>query len=159
NFSAALQMNERDKRRMGIAGIALILASVALGVGTFFGSKAAPTVPAKAAVTPDVHTFDHVTLSAKAATVYDLTTGQTLFGKNADTQLPLASLTKLLTMYAALDSLSAESPVTISKTALAQDGDNGFTEGQTFQFESLARFALAASSNDAAEAIEEAAGN
>ena len=44
--------------------------------------------------------------------------------------------------------------------ALSQGGDaadNGFTSGETFSFEDLARLTLAASSNDGAEAIAEAA--
>ncbi len=48
----------------------------------------------------------------------------------------------------------------MTPVALSQDGDaadNGFTQGETFDFEDLARLTLAASSNDGAEAIAEAA--
>ena len=43
-------------------------------------------------------------LAAHAALVMDLTTGKTLFAKHADEQLPIASLTKLLTAVVVLDS-------------------------------------------------------
>ncbi|HRH24492.1 MAG TPA: hypothetical protein PK109_02805, partial [Candidatus Paceibacterota bacterium] len=66
-------------------------------------------------------------------------------------------LTKLLTLYAAADALGADAPVTITARALATEGESGFSEGDTFTFEDAARMALVASSNDAAEAIAEAA--
>lgn len=103
--------------------------------------------------------FDEVHLSAKAAIVYDLTTGEVLYEKNAETQLPLASLTKLLTLFAASHVLTKDTPVTMTAHALATEGDNGFREGETFTFEDAARLALVGSSNDAAEAITEAATN
>lgn len=107
--------------------------------------------------TPKISVYDSVKLSAKAVIVYDLATGEVLYAKNAETQLPLASLTKLLTLYAASEAIG-NSPVTMSAHALAQDGDNGFVEGETFTFTELAKLALVASSNDAAEAIAETAG-
>ncbi len=39
------------------------------------------------------------------------------------------------------------------RSALDQEGDSGFTLGETFAFKDLARLALVASSNDAAAAI------
>lgn len=108
-------------------------------------------------VVPVVTAFDGVSLTAKASIVYDLKTGAVLYGKNEEAQLPLASLTKLLTMYAAADVLAASSPVRISAASLAEEGDSGFVEGESFAFEDLARFALVSSSNDAASAIAEAA--
>jgi D-alanyl-D-alanine carboxypeptidase (penicillin-binding protein 5/6) len=89
--------------------------------------------------------------------VYDLSTGQILYEKNANKQLPLASLTKLLTTYAALTTLPQNAPVTMSETAIAQDGDSGLSVGETFAFKDIVRYALVASSNDAAEAIAETA--
>jgi len=45
----------------------------------------------------------------------------------------------------------------MSETAIAQDGDSGLSVGETFAFKDIIRYALVASSNDAAEAIAEAA--
>jgi D-alanyl-D-alanine carboxypeptidase (penicillin-binding protein 5/6) len=111
-----------------------------------------PAAAAQAARDP----FD-VNLSAKAAIVVDLSNGHTLYSQSADAQLPLASLTKLLTIYGAQQALSPGSPVTISSSSLAQDGDYGLMQGETFAYQDIARFALVGSSNDAAEAIAEAA--
>jgi D-alanyl-D-alanine carboxypeptidase len=99
-------------------------------------------------------------LIGKAAIVYDLTNGQTLYAQNAYTPLPLASITKLLTVYAASNVLQPNSVVTMTPLALAQNGsaaDVGFRDGETFNFEDIARLTLAASSNVGAEAIAEAA--
>ncbi len=138
----------------GAAGLALI------GAGTFFMPSLEKSLPI--AIEPEVpesSAFDSVVVSAKAAVVYDLTTGKVLYEKNAEAQLPLASLTKLLTLYAAAEALGKDAPVTITAKALATEGESGFSEGDTFTFEDAARMALVASSNDAAEAITEAAAN
>lgn len=97
--------------------------------------------------------FDSVVIEAKSAVVYDLTTGEVLYAKNADAQLPLASLTKLLTVYAGINALGAGSVVAISPESLLPEGDSGFLPGEQFAFSELAKAALVASSNDAAQAI------
>jgi D-alanyl-D-alanine carboxypeptidase len=105
-------------------------------------------------------TYQHISLIGKAAIVYDLSTGQTLYAQNSNGSLPLASITKLLTLYAASDILSASSTVTMTPEALNQVNDiadAGFKVGETFSFEDLARLTLAASSNAGSEAIAEAA--
>lgn len=109
--------------------------------------------PSKALPSP----YASVSLIGQAAVVYDLTTGRALFEKNSDTQLPLASLTKLLTTYAAVTTLDRDASITVTPSALSAEGDSGLAAGQTFALRDLARFALVASSNDAAEAIAETA--
>lgn len=140
------------------AGIALLLASGLLAPFLFvpFGFKqaTAPTAVATASTTPNA--FANVPIEAKAAVVYDLSTREILFAKNADAQLPLASLTKLLTVYAAIAQLAPTTPVTIPADALGQDGPHVFRAGQTFALIDLARLTLTASLNDGAIAIAEA---
>lgn len=103
----------------------------------------------------NVSAYDGVRVGAKAAIVYDLVTGEVLYEKNAEAQLPLASLTKLLTLFAASNALSREAEITVSASALEAEGDNGIIAGERFTFNELARMALVASSNDAAAAIAE----
>lgn len=140
--------------QLGLAGLAGL---VLIGAGALFipSFKGAPV--AEIPAVPEASAYDSVKLSAKAAIVYDLTTGKVLYQKNAEAQLPLASLTKLLTLYAAADALAESAPVTITAEALATEGESGFREGDTFTFRDAARLAVVASSNDAAEAIAEAA--
>lgn len=119
-----------------------------------------PEAPAPVVVVPEKPAYDPyhaVDLFATAAIVYDLTTGEMLYEKNADAQLPLASLTKLLTVYAGASALGTGSVVSVSAQALMPEGDSGFYVGESFAFSELAKAALVASSNDAAEAIAEGA--
>jgi D-alanyl-D-alanine carboxypeptidase (penicillin-binding protein 5/6) len=157
--SVALQKLAERTRTMREAGIALIFASALLAVFLFLPlprQQPAPTrVPSIADAVPDA--FAYVPVEAGAAIVYDLSTGETLYAKNADAQLPLASLTKLLTVYAALAELSPQTPITISANAARLDAPRAFRAGQTFILSDLARLTLTASLNDGAAAIAEAA--
>lgn len=138
------------------AGIVLLGGAAFVALAAFKTPMTEQTA-AVAAVVPPPNAFANIHLTGHAAIVYDLSTGETLYAQDADRPLPLASLTKLLTLYAAVGVLQDQSPVTITPTALAQDGEYGFTEGETFTFRDIARLALIASSNDAAAAIAEAA--
>ncbi len=142
-------------RFMREAGFGLLLASCVLGVFLLLPSRA-PAQPAAVAVaaastTPDA--FANVPVGANAAVVYDLTTGKELFAKNADAQLPLASLTKLLTMYAAFSELSAETPITVDATDTQVDAPHAFQAGDTLPLADIARVTLTGSLNDGAAAI------
>jgi D-alanyl-D-alanine carboxypeptidase len=113
--------------------------------------------PPVATTTPNINAFETISISADAAIVYDITTKQTLFSRRADAELPLASLTKLLTIYAASQYLQKDTLVPVTVSALSQEGESGLVDGETFTFKDLARLALVASSNDAVEAIAEQA--
>lgn len=139
-------------------GVALLFCALLLGgIAFFFPHRQAESVIPVAATTPPPDAFANIAIQGKAAIVYDITTGLTLYENNAEAQLPLASLTKLLTTFAAVDALTPQTPVTITADAIAQDGDSGLVEGETFVFNDVARLALVASSNDAAHAIADAA--
>ncbi len=153
---ADLRQLAHDTRSMREAGITLLIASAVLVVFLFvpFGSKTVPVEPVAIEIVPD--SFTNIPLQANAAIVYDLVTKETLYAKNADAQLPLASLTKLLTIYAALTVLSPETPITIPESAVSVDGSRTFSAGQTFSLSDLARLTLTASLNDGAVAIASA---
>ena len=107
---------------------------------------------------PDAYT--HINLIGKSAIVYDLQTGETLYAQDAHTSRPLASITKLLTLYAAANTLPGSAVITMTPDSVAEvndAADAGFHEGESFAFEDIARLTLAASSNSGAEAIAEAA--
>ncbi len=146
-------------QKRGVAGIAITGLVLLLGVAIVGGAFLFVSRPEVAVVEPPPElpsAFDRVILRAEAAIVYDLTTGDVLYEKNAEAQLPLASLTKLLTLYAAAGVMPQNAPIEMTAAALSADGDNGFSEGEQFSFEELAKLALVASSNDAAEAIARA---
>lgn len=153
-------VEQKEQIRAQEAGIALVIASALISLLLLL-----PVVRVRQQNTPlsvtvasttIADTYSHISIEATAAVVYDLATGQTLYEKNADAQLPLASLTKLLTVYAALGDLSPNSTVTISARATAVTPPHRFEPGDSFRLEDLSRLTLTASLNDGAAAIAEA---
>lgn len=107
--------------------------------------------------------FPEVFLEAKSAIVQEYPGGATLFEKNPDVQLPLASLVKLMTAFTAKEIFLLEPPpfpvmVRMSQDAIMQEGDSGFYPGEEFFAHDLLDAMLVASSNDAAFALAERAG-
>ncbi|KND49650.1 MAG: D-alanyl-D-alanine carboxypeptidase (penicillin-binding protein 5/6) [Parcubacteria bacterium C7867-008] len=145
------------------SGGVLLVGSVLLSGAAFAALSSFDVVPEEVQTAiainaiPAPNAYENIRLIGESAIVYDLVTGETLYAQDADRALPLASITKLLTMYAATGTLQDASPVSITPEALAQEGESGFTEGETFAFKDLARLTLVASSNDGAAAIADAA--
>ncbi|MFA7302689.1 MAG: serine hydrolase [Candidatus Paceibacterota bacterium] len=148
-----------EKHTMRDLGIALVSASTVLGLLFFVPSATVPAAQPAAVVVappPAPDAYAAVSLDAKAAVVYDLVTGKTLYAKNADAQLPLASLTKLLAVYAAVSRLAPSTQITISDSATQAEAPHAFNVGQILSLDDLARLTLTASLNDGAVAIVEA---
>ena len=97
-----------------------------------------------------------------AAYVMDARSGETLYAKNADTPLPPASLTKMMTLYLAFQDIEAgkvslDTMITISKNAADQAPTRlGLKAGQKIALRYLIRAAAVKSANDAAAAIGDA---
>ncbi len=107
------------------------------------------------AVSAPTHAFDAVSLQGKSAYVYDVAENKILYQKNADVQLPLASLTKLMMALVAIDSVPANSHITLSKDFFTdtEDGTNGLVAGETWTMKNLLDFSLVVSSNDGATSL------
>lgn len=101
--------------------------------------------------------LSYIEIEGKAGYVVDLDTRAVLFEKNADNQLPLASLTKVMTAVVGADLLSPNEDIAINGRAIAEEGDSGMTEGEKWKIDELINFTLVSSSNDGAAAIMEAA--
>lgn len=110
--------------------------------------------------TPEVkaNPFNDITLEAKAAFVYDVYENKVYFNKNAEAQLPLASLTKLITAVTALELVPDYTTVTINKESLKKDGDSGLFPNEQFSLGKLVELTLISSSNDGASAVAAAVG-
>jgi len=104
------------------------------------------------------HAFDGVgeSLEARSVIVYDFTHKNMLYGKNESEVLPLASLTKLMTVRVALEQES-KPYYTIKDEDLLPLGDIGMQIGQQYTQQDLAVASLVASSNDAAVALSHSA--
>lgn len=102
--------------------------------------------------------FADADIEAQAAIVYDINSGQVLFGKNARTAFPLASITKVMTVVTAEELLSDGDIVPITARALATSGESQLRQFEEWEYRDIIDFTLITSSNDAAIAIAQAAG-
>ncbi len=119
-------------------------------------------VEAKAAAAdafPAPLALDQSRVRAKAAVIYDPADGRLLYAKNSGLQLPLASLTKLMTATAVLEKNSPATPVSITADDLKPEGDWGLKPGDTLSLSQLLKMGLIASSNDAMAAAAASLGN
>lgn len=97
--------------------------------------------------------MENVTVRAKAAFVYDVAGKRVLYSKNAESPLPLASITKLMTALLAHELVDTNADATISNRALMEEGSNNLVPGEQMTIEELNKLALVSSSNDAAFAL------
>lgn len=102
--------------------------------------------------------FANLNLTAKSAYVFDMALNKVIFKKNEFAQLPLASITKLMTALTASDLLSSNSQVTIRKEFLSSEGDSGLFVNESWKLRDLLDFSLVASSNDGARSLASVAG-
>ena len=94
-------------------------------------------------------------IEAEAAMAQNLVTGKILFSKNSDIALPLASLTKIVTLLVVLDHNNLDEPVLISKDAIAIPEPSSLRAGEYLKVRDLAAMAMVESSNDAVYALFE----
>jgi D-alanyl-D-alanine carboxypeptidase len=124
-----------------------VLAGTVVGGLSFFVAPT-PPVPQSAAIArfetlpAAISAFDTIALSARAAFVQDGATGEILFAHNADVQLPLASLTKVM---AAVTALSLAPRYALISTDHENEAPRTLTETLSY--------ALTASSNGAIAAV------
>src|SRR5437763_16255445 len=116
---------------------------LAIAVALVFGGSARAAVPR-----PD----------ASAFYVVNAASGEVLASKHARQKLPIASITKLMTVIVALDHLRPEQTVTVSGRA-AQVGESRIplVRGQQISVRDLLEGALIQSANNAADALASAA--
>lgn len=147
----------------GAIGILLVV----LACVFLFAQSAAQTKPTQELPTEEAtyteapyRPFEHVQISAQAAIVQNINTGNILYAKNAYEPLPLASLTKVVTALTATEILSEyrKDIVQINWKDLQPEGDDTLIPGEHFTVQHLLDYTLVTSSNDAARAIASAAG-
>lgn len=102
-----------------------------------------------------------LTLNSHSAILLDMTTGRILFSQNADSAIPPASITKILSLYLADEAIregrvSAEDPVRISRKAGTTGGSKMFIQaGSEIPLEELLKGMAVVSANDASVAVAE----
>ena len=97
-------------------------------------------------------------IGAKAFYVYDFTNNTELDAHDANTALPLASLTKLMTARLVLASVSTQRLYTITPNDLTSEASIGFVPGDEYSVDALLKAALIDSSNNAAVMLAHSTG-
>ncbi|MEG6504953.1 D-alanyl-D-alanine carboxypeptidase family protein [Nitratidesulfovibrio sp. 1201_IL3209] len=126
----------------------IALAFVALALGTLLAA-------------PVAHASGHETLDVRSALLLDMSTGRILYEQNADEPIPPASLTKVLSMYVALDQVRAgkaslKDTVKVSRRAFSTGGSRMFLkQGETLPLNELLEGMAVSSGNDASVATAE----
>lgn len=96
------------------------------------------------------------TKTAKSYCVMNSVTGEIVAEKESDTKLPMASTTKIMTLLVALENSNPEDVVTVSKTAVSEEGSSAYLKpGARITMRDLCYGLMLNSGNDAAVAIAE----
>ena len=149
-----MSLSSANKREYATALLIVI-------VGVFFfgaSGKRGNAEPLSPAVVLPPNPYLAVNLSATAAYVFDVAGQHELFSKNGEAQLPLASLTKIMTAITALSFAPPGTTILIQPKYLAAEGDTGLQNGEVWQLRDLLDFTLVESSNDGAVAIADTVG-
>lgn len=95
-------------------------------------------------------------INAKSSIAIDLTTGEVLYEKNMHQRLPIASITKLMTVLIVLEENQPDQIVTISNSAAGIEGSNIFLQtGEKMTISDLIEGSIIHSANDAAFSLAE----
>ena len=96
----------------------------------------------------------------KCGILADVTDNKILWSYNADKIVPIASMSKMLTLYMAFEAMNASNKISlgnkvklIQNSAMGREGGFGFKAGDIYSLEDLVKAATIRSCNDAAAAV------
>lgn len=101
--------------------------------------------------------FASLEVAAKAAIIVDETDGVVLYEKNADVQLPLASLTKVPLVLAVADVLPVDAQIRLPRSITPSSVGDSLAEGTQWTIRELIDYTLVSSSNEGAEVLAQIA--
>jgi D-alanyl-D-alanine carboxypeptidase (penicillin-binding protein 5/6) len=113
------------------------------------------------ATTAHAQTVAPLDLAARQAFLIDAATGATLYAKDAESQMPTSSMSKMMTIYVVFDAikngkLHLEDKLPVSEHAWKQEGSRMFLNvGEQAKVEDLIRGVIVQSGNDAAVTLAE----
>ncbi|MEK7531383.1 MAG: hypothetical protein AAB545_00415 [Patescibacteria group bacterium] len=148
-----VKISSETKRRSIIGGTLSLLLLVLIFAEMSFTVTSRKKIILPPQVIFSSQALERLTLEAKAVFLYDFSTGKILYEKNAEAQLPLASLTKIMTAYVGKNELPKNTLVVIDQKALQTEGESGLGENERFKLDDLLRLILIESSNDGAAAV------
>lgn len=95
-----------------------------------------------------------IDVSAKSAILIEADSGDTVYEKNANIRMPMASTTKIMTAIVAIENCPLDKEVKITKESVGIEGSSIYLhEGETLTMEQLLYALLLSSANDASVAI------
>ncbi len=126
-----------------------------LALGSQIEQSTTTVPPPIIAVQPIKTGSQPLELEAKSAIAIDRVSGRILYSKNSDSQLPIASITKLATVITVLHSHSLDQLVTVPSLPIYKPEDElvGLAAGERWKVRDLVAAALIGSGNDAADAL------
>ena len=151
------------------------LFALALGTAEGVGLRAVMH-PEERAVSPDIEetaegillptaaAAPQLDLNCRAAILIEQGSGRVLYEKNADERVPIASITKVMTLLLAFEAvhdgrLTMETPVPVSEHAYHMGGSQIWLEpGEHFTLDEMIKAICVSSANDAAVAVAELVG-
>lgn len=147
-------------RFIGVLTLVLVGSAAFLGAYSYMTERSSASsqaaAAAAAATLPDP--FENINVRAAAAIIVDQKTGKVLYQKNADAQLPLASITKVPMALAVSEVLDPQTLITIPyDTAYAGSPPTRLQKGQQWSERDVMNFTLIASSNEGAQILADAA--
>lgn len=125
----------------------------ALNSDTFATKRPERQVASVSAALPTPLSITEADVDGKAAYVFDIANNTGVFAKNAESQLPLASVTKVPVVLLAKRHLRDDGVITLTQEMLAPEGESGFEVGESWVVHDLIDFTLMTSSNDGAAAL------
>lgn len=150
------------KKRLAALGLTILLC---LGLGLQCAASGLDeTAQATAAQESGRFAMPNFDVGAKAAVLMARDSGEILYVKNADEELPIASITKVMTLlltFEAIDAgkISLSDIVPVSEHAYSMGGSQIWLEpGEQFTLEEMVKAICICSANDAAVAVAEYVG-
>lgn len=108
---------------------------------------------------PATLSAEDVSVSAEAAVLMEITSGEIIYARNRNERLPMASTTKIMTALVALENGALSTPVTVDAGAVGVEGSSVYlASGEVLTLEDLLYSLMLESANDAAAAIAYAIG-
>lgn len=103
---------------------------------------------------PECIASETLSLSAKSAVMLECSTKDTVFEKNADVPMPMASTTKIMTAIVVLENLPLDKSFTVADKAVGIEGTSAYLKkGDTMTVEGALYALLLQSANDVATAL------
>lgn len=139
-------------------------AALCLWLGMAAPAAAAQTPALLAAAQQAAVQAPELSLPCRAAVLIDQGTGTVLYEKNASQRVPIASITKVMTLLLTFEAihdgrLTLDTPVPVSEHAASMGGSQIWIEpGEHFTLDEMLRAICVSSANDAAVAVAELVG-